>query len=365
MKLEFIDLKRQYETYKNEIDARMQKVISNSAFIMGPEIKELEEALGKFVGTKHAISCASGTDALFLVLLAYGVGEGDEIITTPFTFIATSEVIALLKAKPVFVDIDPQTYNIDPTKIEKAITPRTKGIIAVNLFGQCADYDQINAVAKKHGLFVIEDAAQSFGSEYQGRRSCSLSDVGCTSFFPAKPLGCFGDGGMIFLNDDSKADVIRSLRVHGMGKDKYDNVRIGMNGRMDTLQAAVVLAKFAHYPQEIKDRQSKAQYYTQGLSKAVKTPHLKDGYTSVWAQYSVCSPRRDDLQKFLKDAAIPTAIHYPMPLHLQKAFAHLGYKKGDFPVSEKLSQEILALPMHPFLKNEEQDFIIGKIKEFS
>jgi len=364
MKIQFIDLKRQYELLKSDIDAQIQTVIDNSSFIMGPQINELEKKLAEHVGVKHAISCASGTDALLLPLLAYDIQPGDEIITTAFSFIATAEVIAFLKAKPVFVDIDPETYNIDSSKIHAAITSRTKGIIAVNIFGQCADFDEINAIARDHGLFVIEDAAQSFGAEYQNRRSCSLADMGCTSFFPAKPLGCYGDGGMIFTNDSKRADVMESIRVHGKGTDKYDNIRIGVNARMDTIQAAIVLAKFKPYADEIQARQRVAKYYSDGLADVVCVPKILNHNRSVFAQYSIRVREREGLINFLKQKQIPTAIHYPKPLHLQTAFAYLGYKADSLPVAEAVCKDILALPMHPYLTKEEQDHIIGSIKEF-
>lgn len=360
---QLIDLGRQYQAMNDEINTRIQSVINSSFFIMGQEVLELEKELAEFAGTKYAVSCSSGTDALLLALMAFDIQPGDEIITTPFTFISTSEVVSLLKARPVFVDIDPVSYNIDPKKVAKAVTAKTRGIIPVDLYGQCADYDEINAVARGHKLFVIEDAAQSFGAQYQGRRACSLADVGCTSFFPAKPLGCYGDGGMVFTNDGRLSEIMRSLRLHGKGADKYDNVRIGLNARLDTLQAGILLAKFKHYPQEINLRQKVATYYSQRL-KSVITPKILPQNFSVFAQYSIQIQHRDELQKFLKVAGIPTAIHYPKPLHLQTAFADLGYQPGDFPISEKVAGQILSLPMHPYLTRDEQDYIIGKIMEF-
>lgn len=361
---QLIDLGRQYQEMKLDIDDRIRHVIGSSSFIMGKEVEELEQALKAFVGTKYALGCSSGTDALLLALMAYEVQPGDEIVTTPFTFISTSEVIALLKARPVFVDIDPVTYNIDVKKITKAITTKTKGIIPVDLYGQCADYDPIYAIAKDHGLFVVEDAAQSFGAEYKGRKACALADVGCTSFFPAKPLGCYGDGGMVFTDNEMLFDAMRSLRLHGKGKDKYDNIRIGLNARLDTLQAGILLAKFKHYPKEICLRQRIASYYTRHLDPLATTPQVLPQNLSVFAQYSIQVDRRDELISFLKNAGIPTAVHYPKPLHLQTAFAGLKYRKGDFPVTEKVAHHILSLPMHPYLTQDEQDFIISKIREF-
>ncbi len=362
MPLQFIDLKKQYLKYKESIDSQINDVITNTSFIMGKKVAELEEKLARYVGVSHAISCSSGTDALLMALMAYDIEPGDEIITTPFTFISTSEVISLLKAKPVFVDIDPKTFNIDPQKIKQAITLKTKGIIAVNIFSQCADYDQINAIAKDHNLFVVEDAAQSYRAQYKGKMSCSLSNVGCTSFFPAKPLGCFGDGGMIFTNDDNIAKEIKSIRVHGKGDDKYDNRRIGINGRLDTIQAAVLLAKFDHYSDEIMLRNKAAQYYQDNLPKTVTPPHTLKDNLSVFAQYSLLTEDRDSLQKFLKENEIPTAVYYPKPLHLQSAYENLGYSEGSFPVAEETSKNIFSIPMHPFLTQEDQDLIINTIK---
>ncbi|HEY9074693.1 MAG TPA: DegT/DnrJ/EryC1/StrS family aminotransferase [Desulfobaccales bacterium] len=367
-RLDFIDLKTQQKKILSNLTARIQRVLAHGQYIMGPEIKELEARLAAYVGVKHAVSCSSGTDALLMPLLAYGVGPGDAIFTTPFTFIATSEVIQLLGATPVFVDIDPRTFNIDPGALEEAINslgknPKTaplkpKGIIPVDLFGQPADYDKINPLAQQHGLFVLEDAAQSFGATYQGRRAGSLGDAAGTSFFPAKPLGGYGDGGAIFTDDDSLAESLRSIRVHGQGVHKYDNVRIGLNGRLDTLQAAILLAKLEVFDQEVADRQKVAARYSAALKGAVEVPYVALECTSVWAQYSVLSEHRPELQEKLKQAGIPSAVYYPLPLHLQGAFAHLGHKAGDFPISEKASEKIFSLPMHPYLTEQDQDYII-------
>lgn len=364
MNIQFVDLKRQYKAYKKEIDGQIRDVISSSAFIMGKKIEELEQKLAAFTKTKYAAGCSSGTDALVLALAALELRPGDEVITTPFSFIATSEAIAIFKAKPVFVDIDAHTFNIDPAKIPAVITDKTRGIIAVDLFGQCADYDAINAVARDHKLFVIEDAAQSFGASYKGRPACSLAPVACTSFFPAKPLGCFGDGGMIFTDDEKLYTVIKSLRAHGMGTDKYNHVRIGFNARLDTLQAGILLAKFRHMRDEIKRRNAAARYYTKYLSGCVTTPVVLEHNVSVFAQYSILVKDRDALQQHLKNKAVPTAVHYPQPLHTQTAFFYLGYKKGDFPVAEQTCGSILALPMHAHLKKGEQDHIIKTVKSF-
>ena len=378
--MQFIDLAAQQERIRERIEANIAAVLDHGKYIMGPEIQSLEEKLAQYVGVKRAISCASGTDALLLALMAYEIGPGDAIFTTPFTFIATGEVISLLGATPVFVDIDPQTFNMDPSKLEPAIQAILdneasdppiarsdialvpKGIIAVDLFGLPADYDNLNAIAGQHGLFVLEDAAQSFGAEYKGKKACNLTEIGCTSFFPAKPLGCYGDGGMCFTDNENLYEIIQSLRVHGKGTHKYDNVRIGMNGRMDTLQAAVLLAKFDIFPEEIELRQQVARQYTRLLNQqaVVQAPMVPEAMKSAWAQYSVLAKdetHRTQLQSTLKEAGIPTAIYYPKPLHLQTAFKSLGYKEGDFPISEDFSSRIFSLPMHPYLSNSDQEII--------
>jgi len=368
-RIDFIDLKAQQQAISPQLMDRIARVLTHGQYIMGPEVKELEERLAAYVGVKHAVSCSSGTDALLMPLMAYGVGPGDAIFTTPFTFIATAEVIQLLGATPVFVDIDPQTFNIAPDLLAKAIAGlgqqartqglKPRGIIPVDLFGQPADYDRINALAKEYGLFVLEDAAQSFGATWHGKKACSLADVAGTSFFPAKPLGCYGDGGAIFTDNDQLADTMRSIRVHGKGTHKYDNVRIGLNGRMDTLQAAIVLAKLEVFDQEVKDRQRVAEQYSQALKDVVTVPYVAPDCTSVWAQYSVLSEQREALQKRLQAAGVPTAVYYPLPLHLQGAFSHLGYREGDFPVSEDASRKIFSLPMHPYLEPADQQRIIA------
>jgi UDP-2-acetamido-2-deoxy-ribo-hexuluronate aminotransferase len=299
-----------------------------------------------------------------MALMGYGIGPGDAIFTTPFTFIATAEVIQLLGATPIFVDIDPQSFNIDPAALAQTIIslqekPKTaqlkpRGIIPVDLFGQPADYDKINAIAKQHGLFVLEDAAQSFGATYKGRRAGALAEVAATSFFPAKPLGCYGDGGAIFTDNDELAAIMRSIRVHGQGSHKYDNVRIGLNGRLDTLQAAILLAKLDIFDQEVTARQKVAEHYSEILKEAAEVPYVAPDCTSVWAQYSVLSDRREELQGKLKAAGIPTAIYYPLPLHLQQAFASLRYSRGEFPVSESCAERIFSIPMHPYLNESDQ-----------
>ena len=403
--MDFIDLKAQQKRIKVQLDANIQKVLAHGQYIMGPEVVQLETKLAAYVGVKHALSCASGTDALLMALMACKVGPGDAIFTTPFTFIATAEVISILGGTPVFADIDPKTYNIAPAKLEEAIkavkannpsihplplTPNVppspgkarsagvgkgaltdaglhpRGIIPVDLFGLPTDYDAINKIAKDHGLFVIEDAAQSFGAEYKGKKSCSFGNIACTSFFPAKPLGCYGDGGMCFTDDDSLAATLDSIRVHGKGAHKYDNARIGINGRLDTLQAAILLAKFDIFPEEIDLRQAVAQHYSSLLAfhSSLLMPHIPDGCKSAWAQYSVLAEneaQRTALMERLKEAGIPTAIYYPRPLHLQAAFAELGYKPGDFPVSEDVANRIFSLPMHPYLEQPHQERITGLI----
>jgi UDP-2-acetamido-2-deoxy-ribo-hexuluronate aminotransferase len=367
-RMDFIDLKAQQQRISALLKENIQRVLAHGQYIMGPEIRELETRLAAYVGVKHAISCSSGTDALLMPLMAYGVGPGDAIFTSPFTFIATAEVIQLLGATPVFVDIDPKTFNLDPEALAEAVSrlgqnPGTahlqpKGVIPVDLFGQPADYDRIHAIAQGHGLFVLEDAAQSFGATYKGRRAGALAEVAATSFFPAKPLGCYGDGGAVFTDDDDLAEVLCSIRVHGQGQHKYENVRIGLNGRLDTLQAAVLLAKLEIFDQEVMARQRVAQQYGEALNHLVEVPYVAQDCTSVWAQYSVLSEHRELLLQKLQKAQIPTAIYYPLPLHLQRAFAHLGYKKGDFPVSESASQRIFSLPMHPYLGQADQEKIV-------
>ncbi|MDP3183270.1 MAG: DegT/DnrJ/EryC1/StrS family aminotransferase [Desulfobaccales bacterium] len=366
--IDFIDLKAQQQAILPSLCERLQRVLSHGQYIMGPEIGELEDRLAAYVGVKHAVSCSSGTDALLMTLMAYGVGPGDAVFTTPFTFIATAEVIQLLGATPVFVDIDPQTFNLDPQALTETIiglrknpltsSLRPKGIIPVDLFGQPADYDGIKATAQEHGLFVLEDAAQSFGATYKGRRACSLTEVAATSFFPAKPLGCYGDGGAIFTDDDQLAEVLKSIRIHGQGTHRYLNVRLGLNGRFDTIQAAILLAKLEVFDREVLARQEVARRYSEALKGAVAVPYVAPQCASVWAQYSVLSDRREVLQQKLKEAGIPTAVYYPLPLHLQDAFAHLGHKPGDFPISEDAAARIFSLPMHPYLSAAQQERII-------
>ena len=357
MKINFIDLQKQYLAYKAEIDPAIEAIMQKASFIGGAEIEALENELANYTGSKFALTCSSGTDALLLALMAIGIKEGDEVITTPFTFIATAEVVALLKAKPVFVDIEESTYNIDASKIEAAITPKTKAIIPVSLYGQPADMDEINEIAQKHNLVVIEDAAQSFGALYKGKKSCNLSTIGCTSFFPSKPLGCYGDGGAVFTNDENIAKKVAILKNHGQTK-RYEHEYIGLNARLDAIQAAVLCVKLKHFDNEVKKRIEIANRYSETLKDVVVTPFVKANRSSVFAQYSIRTSHRDKVCQVLNEAGIPTAIHYPKPLHLQKAFANLGYKEGDFPIAEKVSKTVFSLPMSPFLDEEEQTYII-------
>jgi len=362
--MQFIDLATQQKRIRGRIEAGFRKILDHGQYILGPEIKEIEEKLAAYVGMPHAISVASGTDALLMPLLVEKIGPGDAVFTSTFTFIATAEVIALTGATPVFVDIDPDTFNIDPDQLEMAIqrvhaakklTPR--GIIPVDLFGQPADYPAIQAIADKYKLFVLEDAAQSFGASQNGRKAGALARVAGTSFFPAKPLGCYGDGGMIFTESQEMRDQLLSIRVHGQGIDKYTNVRVGINGRMDSLQAAVLLAKMEIFPEEIEARQEVAARYDRLLAGVAKTPRILPGNVSAWAQYSLLHSRRDEVIQRLRENDIPTAVYYPIPLHLQQAFAGLGYGRGDFPVAEKAAGEIFSLPMHPYLGEAEQRLI--------
>jgi UDP-2-acetamido-2-deoxy-ribo-hexuluronate aminotransferase len=410
--MDFIDLKAQQKRIKAQLDVNIQRVLAHGQYILGPEIAQLEKKLADYVGVKHALACASGTDALLMALMACKIGPSDAVFTSPFTFISTAEVISILGATPVFVDIDPATYNMDPAKLERAIEAlkaddssihplpemraqrsaadgssplkiadssphakrkreseaglRPRAVIPVDIFGLPADYNAIEEIAGKHSLFVVEDAAQSFGAEYKGRKTCSFGQIGCTSFFPAKPLGCYGDGGMCFTDDDALADILDSIRVHGKGSNKYENARIGINGRFDTLQAAILLAKFDIFPEEIELRQVVAGRYTELLLplKSPVPPRVLEGCRSAWAQYSVLAKNdaeRTALMDKLNKSGIPTAIYYPRPLHLQAAFADLGYQPGDFPVSESVANRIFSLPMHPYLTEEDQREIVHRI----
>jgi UDP-2-acetamido-2-deoxy-ribo-hexuluronate aminotransferase len=351
--MEFIDLKSQQKRIRTKLDQRIAAVLDHGQYIMGPEVEELEKALASYVGVKHCIGAASGTDTLLIAMMALGIQPGDEVITVPYTWISTAEMIALIHAKPVFVDVDPATYNMDATKLEAAITPRTKAIMPVGIYGQTADMTAINAIAQKYNLPVIEDAAQSFGATHHGKQSCSLSLIGSTSFFPSKPLGGYGDGGALFTNDDEIADIMRQIRVHGQAK-KHHHPIIGINGRLDTLQAAILLEKLEIFPEEIRKRQEVAEAYNSALAPlGIEIPRLGEGNTSVYAQYTILHPERDTLSKSLGESGVPSVSYYAVPLHLQPVFSYLGHKQGDFPVAEKVASHGLSLPMNPYLSESE------------
>ena len=359
MTIEFIDLKAQYQLLKSAIDANIQKVLDHGQYILGPEVEELEEKLAAYTGAKYCISVANGTDALQIAQMALGVGLGDEVIIPGFTYIATAETVALLAAKPVYVDIDPRTYNMDPNLLEAAITPRTKAIIPVSLFGQCADYDAINSIANKYGIPVIEDAAQSFGATYKGRKSCNLTTIACTSFFPSKPLGCYGDGGAIFTNDDELAKIMRQIARHGQER-RYYHVRVGVNSRLDTIQAAILLPKLSVLDAERAQRQQVSLRYTQALHEAGinTTPHIEAFNQSAWAQYTIQVSNREQVQRRLKMAGIPTAVHYPTPLNKQPAVSDIS---AMLPIGDEVAQKVISLPMHPFIDAAEQLTIIREL----
>lgn len=369
MKINFHDLNAQYREYQSEINAAIQSVLDSGQFIMGDAVGELETALSSYLSCRHILTCANGTDALLLALMSIGVSAGDEVITTPFTFIATAEVITLLGAKPVFVDIDETTYNINPSKIAAKMTEKTRAIIPVSLYGQPADMDEINQLSREYShqfdkkIYVIEDAAQSFGAEYKGKKSSNLSDMGCLSFFPTKPLGCYGDGGAIVINDDLLAEKIKALRVHGQTK-RYYHQYIGINSRLDTLQAAILNVKLNYFDNELMMRAQIAKRYDALLSQLdVIKPSIKSDRTSVYAQYSIRVSQRERVIDYLKSKQIPTAIHYPQPLHLQAAFNYLGYHQGDLPIAEKVALEIMSLPMSAFIAEEEQQQVVSALEE--
>ena len=356
--LNFIDLAAQQARIKSQIDANIQTVLAHGHYILGPEVAELEAELAAYCGAKYCISCANGTDALQIALMALGVGHGDEVITPGFTYIATAETVALLGAKPVYVDIDEQTYNIDPAKIEAAITDKTKAIIPVSLYGQCADFDAVNAIAAKHKLPVIEDAAQSFGAIYKGTKSGNLSTIACTSFFPSKPLGCYGDGGAIFTNDEQLATVIRQTARHGQDR-RYHHIRIGVNSRLDTLQAAILLPKLAILEEEMQLRQKVAQMYTTALQAAgLAAPFIEPHNRSAYAQFTIRIKNRAAVQTALKEAGIPTAVHYPIPLNKQPAVA----SDAVLPVGDLVAEEVLSLPMHPYMTQEQVQQVVAALK---
>lgn len=355
--MQLIDLQAQYRRIKDDVDARIRTVLEHGQYVMGPEIEELEASLAEYVGVPHCVALSSGTDALLVAMLALNVGPGDEVVTTPFTFIATGEMIGLAGARPVFVDIDRRTYNLDSDQVEAAITPRTKAILPVGLYGQCADMDAINAIGERHGIPVIEDAAQSFGARYKGRRSCGLSSLAATSFFPAKPLGCYGDGGAAFTTDADLARLMRELRNHGQDR-RYHHPRLGINGRLDTLQAAVLLAKLRIFDDEVEARQRIGARYDSLLEGIVTTPYLAPGNTSVYAQYTVEVDDRDAVVEALSAAGIPTAVHYPVPLNRQPALA----TDASVPAADAAAERVLSLPMHPYLSEEDQDAVVDALR---
>lgn len=361
--MQFIDLKKQYEVLRSPINKRIQDVLDHGQYILGPEVQELEGVLARYVGAEHCVTVASGTEALLMSLMALGVGAGDEVITTSFTFVATAEVIVLLGAIPVFVDVEPDTCNIDVSKVEARITSRTKAIMPVSLYGQCGDMDELNAIAGRYGIAVIEDAAQSFGARYKDGKSCNLSTLGCTSFFPSKPLGCYGDGGAVFTNDAALATALREIRVHGQSA-RYHHTRIGVGGRMDTLQCAVVLGKFERFEWEVAERERIGGRYLEGLAgiQGLRTVVVRPDRSSVWAQFTILVANRDEVVQRLKGAGIPTAVHYPKPIHAQPAYASYA-RAGELPQSELLAAQVMSLPMHPDLDAETQDLIIGRVRD--
>lgn len=359
--MEFIDLKTQYRRYQSQIDARMRQVLEHGHFIQGPEISELEEVLAGYVGVAHCVTVSSGTASLEIALRALEIGPGDEVVTTPFTWISTAEAIALVGAKPVFVDIDPASYNVDPVKLEAALSPRVKALLPVSLFGQMADIEALNGIASAHKLPVIEDAAQSFGASQHGKRSCGVTTIGSTSFFPAKPLGCYGDGGALFTNDAALAERMRAIRTHG-GLKRHHHPWVGTNGRFDTLQAAVVLAKWPQFQWELEQRERIAARYRESLTGVCDVPQIAPGNKHVYAQYTIRLNQRDRVSERLKAAGIPTAVYYPKCLHEQPVFAGLGYGPGAFPEAERAAREVLSLPMHPFLSEPDQDKVVAALK---
>jgi len=368
--MQFIDLQKQYQNLKERIDRRIQNVLDHGKYVLGPEVGELEEKLSEYVGVKHTIGVANGTDALQLSLMALDVGPGDAVFTTTFTFFATAEAISLAGAHPVFVDIDPETYNINPAKLDEVIAKtiaedkfKPRALIAVDLFGLPADYDALSTIAGKYGLSIIEDAAQGLGGSINGKMAGSFGDIAATSFFPAKPLGCYGDGGAVFTDNDERAEKIKSLHVHGQGVDKFDNVRIGLNSRLDTIQAAILLEKLAEFPRELELRQKIANRYSVALKNRFHIPNLPNGHISSWAQYTLRTKEgmREAYMEKLKSAGIPSAIYYGKGMHEQTAFSTLGYKKGDYPVAEGMSSTVFSLPMHPYLDETDQQQIIAAL----
>lgn len=361
--IELVDLRKQYLSIKEDMDRAIQGVIESCRFIGGPEVESLEAEISRYLGVQYAVGCASGTDALQLALMALKIGPGDEVITTPFTFVATAESIAFLGARPVFVDIDPRTYCIDPGGIEDVLTEKTKTLLPVHLYGQTAEWEPIQAIARRHGLTLIEDGAQAIGAEYNGRKACSLGDIGCLSFFPSKNLGAYGDGGMVTTNDPARADTLRRIRGHG-STVKYQHKILGVNSRLDAIQAAILRVKLPHMDAWNERRRQHAALYNQLLADVeVVTPFCAPGNLHVYHQYSIRVRNRGALQAKLQAAGVPTAVHYPIPLHLQEAFQYLGYEEGAFPVSEHIAREILSLPMYPELEEDDIRYIADRIRE--
>ena len=359
----FLDLKPQYKALEKSINERIQTVLNHGQFILGPEVQECEKALQAYIGSPHCLTAASGTDALMMILMALGIGPGDEVITTPFSFFATAEVISLVGAEPVFVDIEPTAYNIDASLIEKATTKKTKAIMPVSLYGQPADYDEINAIAAKHGITVIEDAAQSFGAPYKGKKSCNLTKVAATSFFPAKPLGCYGDGGAVFTTDENLRKKMEQIRVHGQSA-RYHHTQMGINGRLDTLQCAILIEKLKRYDWELSRRNEIASRYSESLMSLgdkCKVPQMKKDRGSVWAQYTVLVKNRDGFAAKMKEKGVPTSVHYPTPLHHQPVYAYLR-EKFQCPIADKISSECISLPMFPDMTSEQVDHVVQAVK---
>ena len=358
--MDFIDLNTQQKRIRESLDERIAAVLAHGQYILGPEVEQLEEALKRYTGARHCITCANGTDALQIALMGLGIGPGDEVITPSFAYVATAEAITLVGARPVFAEIDPLTYTVDPASVESLITPLTRAIMPVSLFGQCADMDMLESIAERHQLAIIEDAAQSFGATYKGRRSCRLSTVACTSFFPSKPLGCYGDGGAVFTSDAQLANAMRQIARHGQDR-RYHHVRVGMNSRLDTLQAAVLLSKLEIFDEEIELRQKVARQYGDLLERAGirSAPYIAPHNTSVYAQYTIRCPERQRLQQRLQNAGIPTAVHYPRPLHLQPAYA----QRISLPASEAAARDVVSLPMHPYLPHRQQQIIVEALQD--
>lgn len=360
--MDFIDLKTQYRKFEDAINERIHRVLEHGRFIMGPEIEELETTLAAYVGCRHAITVASGTDSLEIALRALDIGPGDEVVTVPFTWISSAEVVLQVGAKPVFVDIDPLDFNIAVDRIERAITPRTKALLPVSLFGQMPDYDAINTIADRHGIPVIEDAAQSFGATRHGHKSCGVTSIASTSFYPAKPLGCYGEGGALFTDDDALAHKMRAIRTHGGIRRHYHDL-VGMNGRFDTLQAAIMLGKWPGFETEVEARNRLGARYTELLQDVCETPVVREGNTHVYAQYTIRVPDRDALGETLREKGIPTAVYYPKCLHEQPVFDFLGHRYGDFPAAEAASREVISLPLNPYLTEAEQDFVAAGVRD--